>query len=347
MNREEIVLKVIEDNGPDYKFDDIRTYKDVPIYKTPSIDIEWRLAIQKEGGSVVRTPYGNVCCASYEETGKKAESLVLHYPKPTEIGMVFVKSFVGITLYPPYLIARYNIDDFSIKNKINVYYSPKEEAFFGFFDEDFMTDNVLSMLNRDVQTKLSVIKNKNTNKEYLCYRANDIETIRKFFSFSNKDFNTILENYQNSKIDFSKADKVIVIRYEVTDSYNDNSFKSFDRSKIIDIIKSQRLNFSFFKALKVKNHFFVLDENDNIDTEKVISVSKSLFTFGKKEAKESIVFNEYTDQDWKILNEIFNRYKELNDSIYNLFNSCENGNDTFKQISEVDISSIKLIGSDK
>lgn len=346
MNREDVVLKIIEDNGPDYKFDDIRTYKDKPTYKNPASDIEWRLSIQKDGNCSVKTPYGYVSCAAYEDTRKKSEGLVLHYPKPADIGMVFIKSFVGITLYPPFIISRYNLDDFAIKHKINIYYSPKEESFFGFFDEDFLTDNVLSMLTRNTETKLDIVKNKNTNKKYLCYRAKDVETIRKFFSFSNKDFKIIRENYQNSKIDFSKADKVIVIRYESTDSYNDISFKNFNRTDISKIIKSQNLNFSFFKALKVKNHFFLLDDNDNIDTEKVISVSKSLFTFGKEESKETILFNEYTDEDWRVINDIFNRYKELNDSLYNLFNSCENKDETFKQISQADISSVKLIGSD-
>lgn len=340
MTRDELLEKLNIDNGEGYLPNDNRTYSDTPLSSIPSQDIEKRISLSKEGSSVIHTPFGSFLGKSSVEISQKSTSLILHYPKATNVNMIFIKSFIGATLYPVSLINRYNLKDFCLKHKINIYYSSKSEKFYAFFDERFLNDNPISFIMNEIPKEIYTVIKSNDKKEHLAICSKSIDDIKSFFNLNNEYFKKIIQNYQDSRINFSSGKKVIVIRYEINSNIDREALVSKNQySNLSSLIFTQNLNFSFFKALKINDNLFPLDKNDNVDIKNLINIcKKNIFS-----DDSVIIYNDYTDEDWLFINNIYSRYKELNDSIYKFFKSCKKDDESFKQLSNNDSSLIKLL----
>lgn len=362
-------------NGACYNPSDLRTYKMLPLASLPYEDVLIHLSIPKEGdrgGTLIRTNQGSFTGNQFSETMKKAERSVLHFPRASDVdipkGLVKLEDRKMLSLYPSWILSRYgvkNLQGLLIHHVVPLFIDKRTKEFVYFFDEAMLDEMDVKNLVEGVQKDcFRVYKGKTPNKRYLALITKDFEQLEDIGSRGKADnpvneaFWQIKENYEQTILDASQLEKVIVIAYSKNNKDHDLS----DRVKT-DGIHKVGMTMTFGLAARHNNNFYWIDQDGSINTRQGVGVNRSHanpspFASGNRRSLDQETWKEastvvipYTDKDWDRLVRIQARLEEIQAVLGSLIKGCEDAdndqNDLGLEQAILNMQSASLLGLDK
>lgn len=379
-----------EINGQDYKASDNRTHKDPILSYSPREDMRLRKTVIKEGqqsfgcqSRMTLTGLYIMANTGTEEANKTSFTPVLYFPKSNEINMIKVKSLDFQTIYPKSMIERFQMVERHESNKCsiqdsailshskNIYFDSKTERFFVFFDERLVNDlsekALLPILPKEDKVKFQFIYNlKDRSKTFLGISAQSISDLKFYLTAYNSSYKKFLKDYCNLFMDFSKGQKVIILKYSHNDSEQSKKvinslMERFNNNKTPLDYQSVLMQMDFFTGVKFGGYIYFYDKTGNIDPNNCIIFNETATRVHETKQTTDLTLKleqaitidnnlsvftvlNYTDEDYNTLLHIKSKLSEVADMLNNFFVSGKTEvGQLDKPLSELNLSNIKLL----
>lgn len=264
---------------------------------------------------------------------KKPESIESERFKKNFSKLKFIKNEQLEILLPMSEVAAYN--KISNTEEVPVFFIPKTEKFAFFLPNGFINDFKKSEITSKSHNfnKLEWFTDED-KKEYVGFSAGSIKELRELAKTPTSMYSVFKKEYENHLSDIKNGEVVIFIAFENREQKDlfqlNNGNNRLDKKS--DVMESSFSMIEYFKAVKFNNKYYLFDKENNID-------QSTAFDFDKEKYQEmGLLIIPYTEQDYKMVEKIYDRFVNLSNSIYSFFTETHQTNMLDKDLGEHTLS---------
>lgn len=341
-------------NGEGYRPEDIRTYAVPPLASSPARDIEIHLGLPQSsgqrGGSLIRTHRGNFSGYSSVQITEKAQKLILHFPKASDIktpkGLVQIDRKKLPSLHPTWLISRYGRENLGphLNHEVPLFLDKGSKQFLYFFDESFLDEIDPAALTKGIDKCHFKVYQDSDRRRYLALRSDDFKDINALANSRLHCDNPLLEawvtladNYKQLTLDAKDLEKVIVVKASRNHSTDLNKNSIAEVTRGTAHLSNASMQMTFGLAARHRNNYYWMDANGEINTQVTGHVVRGhtgsalgLLRGGgsRPEPNDITVVIPYSDDDWEKLVLIKARLDAIESTLWELISGCQGDKDS-------------------
>ena len=229
----------------------------------------------------------------------------------THSGFKFLKNEKIDTLLPA--AALQNNTNSTINMEVPIFYNVKNETFSVFLTDSFFKDINLKEIENsgtDYSNGYSTYTDKDSNT-FIYFSYPTLAELRNANNNAQSGFSRFKEKYENHLLDIKNGELVIFISFK--NQHSSQLLRENVSSSLTDVIKKSiqgsRSEFEFFKAYKFNNKYYLLNTKGEIDQNQTFRLDKNSMQY-----TNNLVI-PYTDKDWDLANNIFNKILEVKSKI--------------------------------
>lgn len=258
------------------------------------------------------------------------------------VGYSLLKKEMLPTLLPISEIQKRKAKDSLIIDEVPIFLNNKTGQYTVFLPDQFLVD----VTEKELKNKYSKFgKNPSiiTDKNGACFLGlsfDSLDELRQMETNENGKLQELKKNYDNHILEIKNGEEVIVIGFKNKNS-SGLSIPYGSKENILAALIGSRAQFEFFKAFKFNNKYYLINTGGELNQDIMKEINKN------EQHNTNLLVIPYTEKDWEMVNKIYEKIMEINNTLINLFKEQYQPGLLDKPISEINSSLLEDLDGHK